>query len=326
MKKLFIAVLAVAALASCAQDEIISKNQTAIAFGDAFVNNSTKTLYEGTGVNEHKVKAFKVWGTVTGADNTAVALYEGANVTRGDEQGYGVAWTCDVTRFWTPNCDYKFYAVVDANEVNATNGVPTSIEYTATGENDLLYGTKTKTTKTADGLPEDGALVAFDMQHLLSRIQFTFANGVNLAAGDKGEYSFKVTSLSVKTWKEGIYTVGADTPWAQVDSTLTPITFAATEEKPYVTGTASEGKVIIPGAQELLISYTYEVYFDNDKSTAGDAKKIYTGTVADKALSHNFEVNHSYNITATLKAGNAIEFTIASVKVWEPGDNPTTIQ
>ena len=37
MKKLFIAVLAVAALASCAQDEVITKhNQVAIGFGNAY--------------------------------------------------------------------------------------------------------------------------------------------------------------------------------------------------------------------------------------------------------------------------------------------------
>lgn len=326
MKKLFIAVLAVAALASCAQDEIISKNQTAIAFGDAFVDNATKAIYDN---NTNKVTAFQVWGTVTGEGNT-VALYEGANVY--DGAAYNTAWTCDVTRYWTENCKYAFYAVVDSTVTpkvgelanpnviaNTNKGVVESIKYVADGENDLLYGYKEENTD--DTIP---ALVKFEMQHLLSRIQFTFENGVTLAAGDKGEYSFKVTSLSVKTWKEGIYTVGEDTPWAQVGSTLTPIDFAATAISPYVTGTASEGKVIIPGKQDLLISYTYEVYFDNNTEDETAATKIYTDTVTDTKLTHDFDVNHSYNIVARLELDNQIKFTIESVK-WE-NDTPTTIQ
>lgn len=319
MKKLFIAVLAVAGLASCMQDEVLSQDQAAIEFGDAFVDNATKALYEGTGENEHKVDSFKVWGTVTGQGST-VALYEGANVTRGDKN-YNEAWSCDVTRFWTPNCDYAFYAVVDAADdaVEATNGVPTSIAYEVSNGDpiDLLYGETTKTTKTDKTVPEGGALVAFNMQHLLSRIQFSFANGVELAAGDKAEYSFKVTSLSVKTWSAGDCAVPAKT-WTRNGESEVTLAFAATADSPYLTGSASEGKVIIPGEQTLKISYTYEVYFDNDTTTGDPAKKIYTGTVTDKALTHDFAVNHSYNIVATLDLNNEIQFTIQNVTDWTP--------
>lgn len=332
MKKLFIAVLAVAALASCAQDEIISKNQTAIEFGDAFVNNSTKALYEGT----NYVKAFQVWGTVTGQGGT-VALYEGANVTNtavtdDNKTGYGAAWTCDVTRFWTPSCAYAFYAVVDASveagddgkiapntNVTASNGVPTSIAYTADGQNDLLYGETTDTTNAA-GTPTKGTLVKFNMQHLLSRIQFSFANGVELTQGDKAAYSFKVTSLSVKTWAAGDCAV-PDKIWTRDGENEYTLTFA-TGDAPYTT----EGKVIIPGEQELLISYTYEVYFDNDTTTGDAAKKIYTATVTDKALTHNFAVNHSYNIKAELDLDNQIQFTIQNVTDWTPAAGDVTIQ
>ena len=318
MKKLFIAVLAVAGLASCMQDEVLSQDQAAIEFGDAFVDNSTKAIYEG----EKYVDEFKVWGTVTGEGGT-VALYEGANVSRPTGlSGYDAtkAWTCDVTRFWTPNCDYAFYAVAHGT-VTATNGVPTSIAYAVSeGEPiDLLYGETTKTTKTDLAVPTT-PLVAFSMQHLLSRIQFSFANGVELTAGDKAEYSFKVTSLSVKTWDAGVCAVPAKT-WTRNGESEATLTFA-TDDAPYTT----EGEVIIPGEQTLKISYTYEVYFDND-TTAGDpAKKIYTATVTDKPLTHTFAVNHSYNIVATLDLNNEIQFTIQNVTNWTPAGGDVTIQ
>ena len=316
MKKLFIAVLAVAGLASCMQDEVLSQDQAAIEFGDAFVDNATKAIYEGS----TEVDEFKVWGTVTGQGGT-VALYEGANVTRGDKN-YNEAWTCDVTRFWTPNCDYAFYAVAHGT-VTANNGVPTSIAYTADGTTDLLYGATTKTTKPDLTVPAT-PLVAFNMQHLLSRIQFSFANGVELTDGDKAEYSFKVTSLSVKTWSAGDCAVPAKT-WTRNGESEATLAFAATADSPYLTGSASEGKVIIPGAQTLKISYTYEVYFDNDTTTGDPAKKIYTGTVTDKALTHDFAVNHSYNIVATLDLNNEIQFTIQNVTDWTPAAGDVTI-
>ena len=68
MKKLFFAFAAIATLASCNNDQIIDFDKNPIAFGDAFVDNATKAIYEG----DTKVDAFKVWGTVTGNSNTVL--------------------------------------------------------------------------------------------------------------------------------------------------------------------------------------------------------------------------------------------------------------
>ena len=109
MKKLFIAVLAVAGLASCMQDEVLSQDQAAIEFGDAFVDNSTKAIIE----EADDITGFTVYGNVKGTGDDFVALYgnDGATVTRGDEAGLGEAWSCSVTRYWTPLCQYNFAAV-----------------------------------------------------------------------------------------------------------------------------------------------------------------------------------------------------------------------
>lgn len=335
MKKILLSVFAVAALASCIQNETINP-KTPIGFGDAFVNNSTKAIYEGT----NYVKAFQVWGTVTPNGGTALPLYEGANVKDTAAEGvenYGEAWECDVTRFWTPDCDYNFYAVVDSRvataagtpanvNVTAQNGVPREIAYTADGQNDLLYGATTKSTQ--GGLAEpgdiDGALVKFVMKHLLSRIQFTFVNGVTLESGDKAAYTFKVTSLSVSgLWKQGKYTIAATpTKWERVGSESLDLSFVGN----YETGAASEGKVIIPGNQTLTISYDYEVYFDNDTTDATEATKMYeTATPVEKSLTYTFAENTAYNITATLTAGTEITFTIQEVGAFA-GPTDTQIQ
>ena len=299
MKKLFIAVLAVAGLASCMQDEVLSQDQAAIEFGDAFVDNATKAIYD----DKNYVKAFKVWGTVTGEDNTTVALYEGANVKDTAAEGvknYGAAWTCDVTRFWTPNCDYAFYAVAHGT-VTATNGVPTSIAYEVSEVEpiDLLYGETTKTTKDDLAVPEDGALVKFNMQHLLSRVKVSFTNAVKQE--EASPYTYTISNVEIKTWKQGTYTVNAATPWTRLsdgDATLT-FTNPANAVAKGATVSAGGAQLVIPGA-DVVVSFDYELNFNG--------AVIYSDTVSGSV--NGLEAGHSYNITATLNLNNEIQFTV----------------
>ena len=326
MKKLFIAVMAVAALASCAQEEFISYDNKAIEFGDAFVNNATKAIYEGT----KKVDSFQVWGTVKGAGD-AVALYEGATVTRGDKN-YNEAWTCDVARFWTPNCDYNFYAVVDADDVNATNGVPSTIEYTAVaaGDKDLLYGATSKTTKTDLLYPDGGSVVAFTMQHLLSKISFKFTNPES-----NGDYSYNVTAVTIDgAFASGTYTFD-DTAaananngtWVGTGTTATPLSFGAvagTLAKGAI-GTAANSCLIIPGEPVLTIKVTTETVFNS----AVLETKTHTLTVNKTAEDTDvtFAKNTHYNFAVTLPApGVKIDLTINTVDDFGDGPLDTPIQ
>jgi hypothetical protein len=63
MKKIFCAVLALAAMASCSKEYIVAEDKQAIGFGEAFVDNGTRADYSQT---DKPVTEFKVWGTVQG--------------------------------------------------------------------------------------------------------------------------------------------------------------------------------------------------------------------------------------------------------------------
>ena len=311
MKKVLLSILAVAGLASCVQNEVVNP-QTPISFGDAYVENSTKAIYEGT----TKVEAFKVWGTVTG-ENGTVELYNGANVTS-EGKDYGVAWTCDVARFWTTNCNYNFYAVVDADRVNAENGVPKTIEYTALGNNDLLYGATVKTTKTDLAQPAV-PLVAFTMQHLLSKISFSFAN-----PAANGDYSYNVTGVTVNgAYASGVYTIShaagnidgtyAGT-WDGEGAMTDALSFGAVSGTLVsgAQGAAANSCVIIPGNPALTIDVVVETVFGgkviNTQTHTLTVNK--TATDTDKT----FEKNTHYNFAVTLPtAGTPISFTIGTV-------------
>lgn len=310
MKKIFIAVLAVATLASCAQEEIISYNEQAIEFGDAFVNNSTKAIYE-TG---REVQKFQVWGTVTGTKGT-VALYEGANVTRPDGKGYGDAWSCDVTRFWTPSCTYAFYAVVDATKVNATAGVPQTIEYTADGTTDLLYGTANASTNADNevtGVNTNNA-VAFELHHLLSLVNVSFKNSVSTS---DNAYTYEITDVKVTGWEKGIYTVNGDT-WAQDGSSTKALSFNGIPSLTYDTAATNVGCQLIIPNQPIVISFTY-----NEKIKGNT---YLTKTISQQVVA-NAQNNYQYNITVEFSKDDEILFSVDSVGPFTTTTGDVTIE
>ena len=350
MKKLFVAVLAVAALASCAQEDVILNNNKAISFGDAYVQNSTKAIYGDKDAlgNEIMVEEFKVWGTVKGTEGT-VALYNGEKVEDKSSVGYNKAWECDVQRFWTPGCDYAFYAVVDdaKSTVNATNGVPASIVYTADGETDLLYGATTRTTKP--GLAQPTApLVAFTMQHLLSKVSFKFTNTNTNAA-----YDYKVTAITVSgAYASGTYTIdhkfdvdsGLPTnidgtyagAWGSYSETMPALSFL-NENTPLVlenatvsgdnvtasTTVAPKSFVIIPGKPELAIAIVVQTVFDGAVIST-QTHNLSVNKSGDKTQI-DFAKNTHYNFVVELE-GKAIDFTIGTVGDFGTATPDTTIQ
>lgn len=306
MKKILLSVFAVAALASCIQNEDINP-LTPIGFGDAFVNNSTKAIYEGS----EEVDSFLVWGAYKGISATTWAeLYNGSIVTRpNDLTGYNAAkaWNCDDKRYWADDCNYKFYAVVDATSVTAEKGVVKSINFTADGETDLLYGYKEENTK--DAIP---ALVAFEMNHLLSKISFKFTAHEKLLAG----YTYKVNSVTVEdAFATGVYTVADNGTgsWASQKDAMAKLTLAVPTTTAIAANeavAASGAYVIIPGKAPLKITIEAQLLFKGNNY--GPVKTFNIELTGDKAV--NFQKGNHYAFNVILPTPkNKIDFTIQTV-------------
>lgn len=309
MKKILCAVLALAAMASCSNDYTIDYNKQAIAFGEAFVDNSTRADYS----SGEDIEAFKVYGTLTGSGNT-VQIFNNAEVTRPTGLADGVydptmAWICTEVQYWVPNADYEFAAIVDG-EATATTGLPVTIPFTVTdGDGDLLYATATAETD-ANGTP-DVDLVAFTFDHLLSKVQFTIAN--TMAA----DYSIEVTGITVGgVTDKGVYTVNGGT-WAKdsgAATVATPLTFGTTGVIASAnTAVASATRQILPVEQTLAVTIAYDIYC---KGT-----KVSSNTKSGTIPAQTYVKNTVYNITAEIDA-NKIEFTVNSVN----GFNTPTIE
>ena len=306
MKKLFIGILAMAAMAACAtEDTIVTPQGQAIAFGDAFVDNATKAII----ASANDIQGFTVFGNVKGtgqgASANTVVLYgnSGANV----EKKNGV-WECSETRYWTPTCAFNFAAVANGTGTDIVNGLPTKISYTldATVPADLIYATAAATTNAsgvataAEGSSVNNGVVGFTFAHLLSKMYFTVTSDLDPA------YAIDVKSISVTGFEnKGVYTISpaeGKANWAKADdSVATTLTFANGE---------GGAQLIIPVAQALNVTVTYDVKFgvgEGEKEVIS-ANATKTGTIA----STTYKENTVYKISAAIGL-NEIKFTTTAV-------------
>lgn len=295
MKKILISMLAVAALVSCSKEESIRVDQgEAIAFGNAFVDNSTRATdpsYSGTA----DFTSFKVWGTVKANDAaTPVAIFEDDTVT--GTVGANSVWTCNVKQYWIKDALYNFAALANADAVAlGDDKLPKTVTYTA-DQTDLVYAKSAQYTGRASG----NELVAFTFQHLLSKVNFTVENGSQDAEG----YSFLVRDIEIAGATAGT-----------CDVTTTPVTWTATATNGYTianitvdndTASADCGTALLVVPGDVTVSFNVDILVDG--VTLGT--KAYTSAVTTLAPAN------SYNFVVTPTVGEEIKFTVANDPTW----------
>ena len=315
MKKIFCAVLALAAMASCSKEYIVAEDKQAIGFGEAFVDNGTRADYS----IDKEVSQFLVYGTLTG-DYDTVQIFNKDLVKNTDGTttvGYNGVWFCDNIQYWVPNADYKFAAIVDG-VADDTDGLPETIHFTVedgTNNKDLLYAEATASVDnngTVTGLTNN--LVAFTFNHLLSKVQFTVNNQM------QGNYKIAVTGITVTgAKKDGLYTIEdtfENSTWTTTSEDKVPsLTFGTTGVIASAgSAVASETRQILPVAQTLNVTVAYDIYYGDTKI----AKATKTG-----AITKDFAKKTVYNIVATITATNEIKFTVNTVNGWANGGDIT---
>ena len=292
MKKLFIAMLAVAAVTACAKDEAISIDRQAIGFGNPFVENAVRADYS---VGK-SLTAFTVYGTVTGNSNT-VALFggDGANVT--GSVG-ATAWNCTETEYWVPNCTYAFQAVADGTIADGKIAVSVG-----DGDIDLLYAKATATTnekaEPAGDVNANG-VVPFTFTHLMSKVGFEFKNGSANTA-----YGYNITAVSFTGHDTtGTYTI-SESKWdTAVNASDTALSF----------GTGTVTHQIIPGKQTLNVTVAYDIVYKD--------KTISSTSFTKPLKEYNFEESKSYCIVVTIPApGKEIQFNVEEIAGWVEGNS-----
>lgn len=338
MKKLFISMLAVAALASCSQEDVIVADKGDLIGFNSFVENSTRATDNTYGAVA--LTSFYVYGTVQGTGNGVVNIYDGDVVTgvvgekekdeNGNETNVDKAWSCDVKQYWIADAQYNFAAVVDVDKDTDTdelpdgvtvdeNGMPETIAYTTANQNDLLYA-----DATATGKATGNGKVNFTFEHLLAKAQFT------VTSNTEGGYYYTVKDIKVSNYAGGTYII-ADETWTP--GTPSDVEFSNVE---YVTSNDKNGKtnatqmLLVPTTNDFKVSFTVEiwngdgegddevllgqtVYKDGDTDTAHNALPVATDLV--KGNTYNFNLN--------LSVGELIQFTVTTNPTWANGSDTT---
>lgn len=289
----------VMAATSCSNDETVDVPQgNAIGFKTMIDKNIGRAATELTTVN---LSQFKVWGY---AGNQQI--FNGQSV--GFAEG---AWTYTPVQYWEANKLYAFTAVASDKGADCTAtytvAAPTSGQEgsgfgtvafnneTAAGNEDVVWASQKQDAMTT--IPGTVPAVNLAFKHALSRVKFTFVNGM-------GTEAYTLTFANVKidnAMSEGTMTLPGAT-WAQTGTSVFSLGFDAPTANIANTKNAATGyQYIIPGMQNLTIS------FDVTRTvTATGATETYHHVNVSISLGEGvaYANGNSYNFTATLTPDN----------------------
>ena len=328
MKKIFVAMLALAAATACSNDELVSVNQEAIGFDNAFINNSVRSV-ETPGFSQASMfNDFAVYGFVQGA-----SLFNGVQVAKAGVTNTELKseWKYEGTQYWIAGANYDFYAVAPFNggwsvKTGTTpSDTGATLSFTTTdGTQDLLYAP----IVAREGALQGNVAVAFTFKHILSKVKFSFENGYNASAATIKVKNIKITN----PYKTGEVALAAAATWSEqaVAEDFTLNFGMATDaeetadvkenvEVAYAYGKTYESqneRLLIPGA----VTNGYNVTFTVELLVSGQKVATYNHTAK---ATIDFQPGHSYDINAEITAANIdpahaqepIEFT-ATMTDW----------
>lgn len=328
MKKVLLSILAVAAMASCVQSEDVNPQQL-IDFGSPFVGGTTKAIDYSYGANK-LLKEIYVYGSLVGTAGNPVEVFDYTHVyTTGETDAiYGQKWQCETPKYWVKDADYKFVALAGVAEAAVTEKtadyLPSKITFAGNGKTDLLLSAVGRSNAKS----KDNETVKFAMQHLLSKVKFTF-NATTL-----GDNYYQVTDIKIaNAYTQGncaiSYTgVVDDSNWAATTTWTTTgvagvnfghATNAATESAEAAnigsgaSVTSNYDYLVVPcdypAGSELQVSFKLALY---DVSGA----EINVPTEKNAKVAINLQSGYQYNFIVNLESQQLIDFTVTGAPAW----------
>lgn len=316
MKKIFFAVLALAGLAACSTDEVVSRPEGAvIGFDNVFVENSTRANDLTAGNFD-----FGVYGLVEKGNEKAL-IFTNQKVEKDGKYSPAQYWIAAAQYYFTAIAPYTnakwSYATTTAH-----TGTISFNNATAEANQDLLfaYVKPDQTPAQINTTPDE---VGFTFNHMLSRVRFTFANDF----GEGSNITLQVYDVTITdAYATADLAVADGIPaddWSNFNGTLEKnfgkvggATLATLTDTGDTKSAATEHFYLIPADK------TYNVTFKIDLYQAGVKLDTYTRTATIPAA--DMQKGKSYDITTTLTAQNTsddgklypIEFTVTDVNDW----------
>lgn len=342
MKKTFLAILAVAAMVACAKEDVISQNNEAIGFKQAFVDNSVRSVEDPSYVEGGNMFTdFAVYGFVEGA-----TLFDGTTVSQSivNNDLQKTTWDYEGTQYWIAGAKYNFNAIAPKTNGGWTKTVATkdgvTLSFTNDGTTDLLYAK----TAEIEGKASGNEVVGFTFSHVLSKIKFSFVNNYNASNAKIKVSNIKITdayetatvalSASAPAWSAQTGTLNLNFGQATDDQATTDVkesadvayafgaTYESHKELLLIPGEGPTNTVIkVDGQDTTVKAYTVTFTVELFIGDAATAVKTYTHTVKAPVTP---EAGKCYDIVATITPENIdpehqqepIEFTVNTLPGW----------
>lgn len=336
-RSFFVLGVAVAALASCTNEEVVDMPQSrAIQFG-TFVNHSTRTnVTETTDKNLTKFFVFGNYG-----EGTWTPVYTDVEVKGGTMGERGTVWTPTQTAYWIDGKKYRFAAYSDGGNQNdnvsfeAKNQQLAFSNYTVDNTKDLIVALPADVDAKASG----NAPVNLSFYHMLSQVKFTFENK------DSHDYIMEISDIKVNAVKttKGTATYKAEKPsivWDTQSASQEEYNFGTLEDiaEDFDETTHTTTCFVIPQSNENLeVTFTATFSDESGETIASNefiGRLTYSGTI-EGTKQNEWTPGFKYNYTVEINGSTVkpdlgkqvIEFKVVDVDEWtEAGETSVTPQ
>ncbi len=313
-KTLLLLGCAAAMFAGCSNDETVEVAEKQAIDFTSFVDKSTRAVTDVTTAN---ISEISVYGW---RENKL--LFDAQSVTKS-----GTDWTYSPLKYWEPAYTYTFEAIAPKSGTSGVtftaNKAGGKVEFTNNATTDLVYAkpvTRDLTSYTLSTLPAQ-AKVPFTFGHLLSRVKFTFDNGLDASSNAK----ITVTDVKITdAYKSGSVTPNTSAAWTVGTDKNLEVPFAslasATNITPGATGDTEHMYLIPASGATYNVSFTYKL---EQPVGSSSVSTIYDCTATIPA-SVAMQSGKSYNFKAKIEL-KPIEFSV-TVTDWEAfGDQTITV-
>lgn len=312
-KSLFLLGVAVAALTSCTNNEVMEVAENRAIGFSSFVGNTTKAATEYI-------------GSAISADIYVIGFYGENNGTL--DQPVFKNELGSTLYYWNEGKNYIFGAYADGKggkfdgvEFDATNSELTFTNYTPSTK-DLVAAVSDKVENvTASSQGE----VSLSFKHMLAQVGFTF----NTQVGQ--EYTLAISDIqiekAIKT-ATGTYTKSGDKiVWQGTATSEGEASYAYTNIADLANGTTnlnSEYNLVIPQAvSDIKVTFTASISgVGIDPAKKKDIKVVLPATSVS-----TWKAGYKYNYITTINADDItdelkpIQFTVETIPTWTNGEN-----
>lgn len=314
-KSLFVLGVAVAALASCTQNEVVDiAESNVIKFDNAFVGNATKAA--APEVTTETIGVMYVYAKHASSQDGTSAADVFTN-TKVYDDGTGT-WVYDDLKKWDneTNTYYKFAAYAGKE---LTNGTQVSFDWTnglsftgitIDGAEENQYDLVANGTPVINDQVGNRGLVNFTFSHLLSMVKFTLKNGFDASTPIAiSEFKF----YGMKTQGGCTYSEGWN--WTQSGEAVAvgSTNFSGTAGNATTTAALENSWVVIP---QQIANETPVLQFT---ATVDETPKTFTAKIPAITWQPGYRYNYIFTITAEDMDMQDIYITFGAPKVDEWG-------